>query len=475
MPIANVLAERYATKPIKRIFSKRSHLLAEREFWIAVMKAQKELGLDISGEDIAKYEAAKGDIDIDRINEIERRTRHDLKAKIEAFNEVAGVENGRIHLGMTSRDLTDNIEMIQARNAARIIHGKYVSVVRHLLDRAAEYGHIELVARTHHQAAQPTLLGRRFAMWAEELLEHLEPLGPYINNYPLRGIKGPVGTQSDMVRLLGSGEKVIALEGKIAEKFGFSRVLQATGQVYPRSIDVTLTDRLLEVAMACSNFANGMRHMAGYELVTEGFKEGQVGSSAMPHKMNTRTSERIYGAVNLLRMYAMGIGLIGGDQWEEGDVSCSIGRRVILPDRMYTSDCVCEATLTVLNEMGAYPAMLEKEVDRYLPFLATTQILMEAVEAGMGREEGHEIIKGYAVAEALRMRKGYDPELAQKLGADERFTSRGIDEARINEILADKKAFLGRANEQVLDIARRAKPLLDKYAREAKYEPKSIL
>lgn len=476
MANANVLSERYATAAINEIFSERGKTLAERELWIAVMKAQRALGVPIPPDAIASYEAAKDNVDLDRIRTIERKTKHDVKAKIEAFVEAAAAGE-HIHKGMTSRDLTDNVEQLQIRKAARIILGKYVSVLRHLLDRARACESMVLTARTHHQPAQPTLLGRRLAMWAEELLEHLTAFDRFVETYPLRGIKGPVGTQSDMLALLGDPEKVDELERRVARDLGFAPVLTATGQVYPRSLDYTLVSHLAALASACENFAKGMRLMSGYELVTEGFKDGQVGSSAMPHKMNTRSSERICGFAELLKMYADGASRLAGDQWEEGDVSCSVQRRVIIPDAFYASDGLCETVLTVLNGMGAYPAVIDRETDKYLPFLATTQILMQAVKAGVGRETAHEVIKRHAVAEALRLRQGgaADNQLLARIAEDPAFKDAGIERDDLDAILSDKVRFIGRAREQIGAVCARAETLVAKYAADAAYEPGDIL
>ena len=472
----NILSERYAAKPINDIFSERGKSIAERELWIAVMKSQKELGVDIPSEAIEKYEKAKDDIDLELIKSIETTTKHDVKAKIEAFVKAAGAGE-HIHKGMTSRDLTDNVEQMQIKKASGIIFGKYVSVLRHMVDKAKEYKNIILTARTHHQAAQPTLLGRRFSMWAEELLSHLNGFESFTETYPLRGIKGPVGTQFDMLTLLGDDKKVAKLEKRVAEELGFKKVLDSTGQMYPRSLDYALVSNLALLSSACENFAKGIRLMSGYELVTEGFKEGQVGSSAMPHKMNTRSSERICSFSELLKMYADGASRLSGDQWEEGDVSCSALRRVIIPDSFYTSDGLCETTLTVLNNMGAYPAVIDKETDKYLPFLATTEILMTAVKAGIGREKAHETIKRYAINEALRMREeGSDVNnLATLLAKDSVFFEAGITKERIDSILSDKAHFVGNAKTQIEQICLKTDKLIRRYEKEAQYEPKDIL
>jgi len=476
MPNYNVLSERYATPAINTIFSEVGKAIAERELWIAVMKVQRELGVPIPESDIAKYEAARDKIDLDVIRTIERCTKHDVKAKIEAFVQAAGAAE-HIHKGMTSRDLTDNVEQMQIKKAGRIIFGKYVAILRRFLDRAVDYQDILLTARTHRQPAQATLLGRRFAMWAEELLGHLLAFERFLAAYPLRGIKGPVGTQFDMLALLGSEERVQELERRVAQELGFSEVSASPGQVYPRSLDYGLISHLALLAVPCENFAKTIRLMAGHELVTEGFKEGQVGSTAMPHKMNTRSSERICGLAELIKMYADGASRLAGDQWEEGDVSCSVVRRVIIPDTFYASDGLCETTLTVLDELGAYPAVIEREYNRYLPFLATTEVLTLACEAGIGREKAHALIRKHAVAEALRLRKTGDPDnrLLDLLAEEPELKQAGLTRERLAAVFEDRMHFIGRAREQIAAVRDKAAPLLEKYKDDSVYRPGSIL
>jgi len=472
----DILSHRYVTALINSLFSEQGINLSEREFWITVMNTQREAGVDIPLKDIEKFETVKDDINFALIEKIEKLKRHDIKAKIEAFIETAGAGQ-HLHKMLTSRDLTDNVEQSLIKKAAIIIFGKFVSVLRHLLDKADEYRYTTITARSHHQAAQPTLLGRRFSMWAEELLYPLLAFENFIKNYPLRGIKGPVGTQADMLELLGTTKKVDALELAVAEHLGFEKILHSPGQVYPRSFDYALLSQLSLLAGACESFAKTMRLMAGLELVTEGFKEGQVGSTAMPHKQNTRTSERICGLANLLKMYVFGASLLSGDQWEEGDVSCSVVRRVIIPGAFYTADGLCEAILTVLNEMGAYPIIINKEIDRYLPFLATSQIINLAMSHGIGRENAHEIIEEKAISVALKMKEeGLEKNnLAELLAKDQVFKQHGITKETINNVLTNRARFIGNAEKQINSVIKDAKKLLNKYPKEAKYEPEEIL
>ena len=470
----NILSERYVTKGINNIFSQKGKILAYRKLWIAVMKAQKQLGVDISDEDIKKFEKSANNIDLKQIREIELKTKHDVKANIESFVKTANAPE-HIHKGMTSRDLTDNVEQMQILNASKIIFGKMIAILRHMLDKAKEYENIILTARTHHQPAQSTVLGRRFSMWAEELYFHILEFENFINTYPLRGIKGPVGTQLDIIKILGSEKKVVEFENIVAKELGFNQILKSTSQVYPRSLDLALISKLVGLASACENFANSMRLMAGYDLVTEGFKDGQVGSSAMPHKMNTRSSERIVGFGSILKGYLTMVSNLSGNQWEEGDVSCSVVRRVAISDAFFAMDGLCETTLTVLNEMGAYKTVIEKEVDKYLPFLATTQILTLAVQKGVGREQAHEIIKKYAVAEALNIREGKETKLETRLSEDPIFKSFKITKKDIQNILDEKEAFIGRAKLQIFEVLEKTDNLIKKYSKQALYEPEDIL
>jgi adenylosuccinate lyase len=253
-----------------------------------------------------------------------------------------------------------------------------------------------MVGRSHNVAAQVTTLGKRFATCGEELLYSLTALNELINRLPLRGLKGPVGTGQDGISSLGSVKDLTKMEEAIASEFGFENTLTSVGQIYPRSIDFEVVSKLLQIASAPSSFATSTRLMAGAGLVSEGFKQGQVGSSAMPHKMNSRSSERMNGMMVLLRGYTTMAADLAGDQWNEGDVSCSVVRRVVIPDAFYVADGLLHTFMTILTEFGIFEENINKELSEQLPFLATTQILMACVKAGMGREIAHEMIKKHA-------------------------------------------------------------------------------
>ena len=370
----SVLADRYASAAMRAIFSPESKIISERRLWVAVMRAQSMLGHAISEAVIKDYEKVIEKVDLASIDARERVTRHDVKARIEEFNALAGHE--AIHAGMTSRDLTENVEAMQIRDGLNLVRDRVVAVLAMLGERATRYIDQPIAGRSHNVPAQVTTLGKRFASAAEELLFAYERLDNLISRYPIRGIKGPVGTAQDSVDLLGSSVSHAQLEESVAKYLGFDNVLDSTGQIYPRSFDFDVVTTLVQVAAAPSSFATSIRLMAGAELVTEGFKAGQVGSSAMPHKMNTRSCERVNGLAVVLRGYASMVGELSGDQWNEGDVSCSVVRRVAIADAFYAIDGLIETFMTVLAEFGAFPEVIAAELARYLPFLATTKILI---------------------------------------------------------------------------------------------------
>ena len=362
----SILADRYASSAMREIFSPESKIIAERKLWIAVMRAQSELGHAISKDVITDYEKVITRVDLSSIDEREKHLRHDVKARIEEFNALAGHEV--IHAGMTSRDLTENIEAFQIRNGLDIVHNKVVALLARLGERAVQFADQPMAGRSHNVPAQITTLGKRFASAAEELLFAYERLVALQDRYPMRGIKGPVGTAQDSIDLLGSSKAHLTLENAIAKELGFKKVLDSTGQIYPRSFDYDVVTTLVQIASSPSSLATSIRLMAGAELVTEGFKAGQVGSSAMPHKMNTRSCERVNGLAVVLRGQATMVGELSGDQWNEGDVACSVVRRVALPDAFYAIDGLLETMLTVLDEFGAFPKVIAAELERYLPF-----------------------------------------------------------------------------------------------------------
>jgi adenylosuccinate lyase len=471
--IPNVLAHRYASDEMVGLWSPAGKVTLERHLWIAVLRAQRDLGVEVPDGVVEAYEAVVEDVDLEAIAARERVTRHDVKARIEEFSALAGHEH--IHKGMTSRDLTENVEQLQVRRALELVRDRAVAALARLADRAAEHETLVMAGRSHNVPAQATTLGKRFANAGEELLQALARVEQLLERYPLRGLKGPVGTQQDLLDLLdGDAERLEELEQRVADHLGFTARLGSVGQVYPRSLDLDVVAALVQLAGGPSSLATTIRLMAGQELATEGFKEGQVGSSAMPHKMNARSCERINGLGVVLNGYLTMVSGLSGSQWNEGDVSCSVVRRVALPDAFLAADGLFETLLTVLDEFGAYPAVVDRELERYLPFLATTKVLVAAVRAGVGRETAHETIKEHAVAVALAQREqalaGND--LVDRLAADARL---GLSAAELEGLLADPLSFVGRAPAQVSEFVARVDEVVRRHPDAAAYRPGAIL
>ena len=513
----NVLASRYASEPMRRIWSPEDKVIRERRWWIAVMRAQMESSqsgasrptdLGLTPDVVADYQRVAERVDLDSIDARERVTRHDVKARIEEFNALAGHQHA--HKGMTSRDLTENVELWQLRDALRLIRDRAVATLAVIARRASEFADLPITGRSHNVPAQITTVGKRIANVGEECLAAFDRIEHTIANLRLRGIKGPVGTQQDMADLIG-GENLATLENRIAQLIGWtastsgspsnqaglnepsrSPVMDCVGQVYPRSIDFDVITTLCQWSSGPANFARTLRLMAGGDLATEGFRPGQVGSSAMPHKMNARSAERIGGFNVILRGYVTMAGGLLGDQWNEGDVSCSVVRRVALPDAFFAADGQLETFLTVLNDFGVYPAVIQRELDRYLPFLATTKVMMAAVKSGVGRETAHEVIKQHAVAAALRMRESDassdsdassesgsandrptgDNQLIGDLAADDRLP---MDADTIRDIIGRPIEFIGTATTQVQAIVSRIESIVGRHPEAAAYQPGDIL
>jgi adenylosuccinate lyase len=441
----NVLATRYATKEMVAIFDPINKIINERKFWITILKLQQKAGLPITDSDIKAYEKVIEKVDLGSIDKREIKTRHDVKARIEEFNALAGIE--KIHIGLTSRDLTENIELIQVKAGLELIEHRVLQTLFLLSEKVSQYEKTYMVGKSHNVAAQVTTLGKRFASCAEELLFAHTALKELIARLPLRGIKGPVGTSQDIIDAMG--KDFATLEKSISVEFGFENTWSSVGQIYPRSVDFEVVSKLLQIASAPSSMATTIRLMAGAGLVSEGFKAGQVGSSAMPHKMNSRSSERISGMMVLLRGYNTMAADLAGDQWNEGDVSCSVVRRVVIPDSFYALDGLLHTFMTILQEFGVFEDKVKAELEEQLPILATSKILMECVKAGMGREVAHQLIKKHSIT-STNFFKALAGEKDFPLSLDQ-----------LKDLIKDPSDFVGMAAEQSRIVAKKIKSVTD--------------
>ena len=460
-------------------------MILERRLWLAVLRAQRALGVDVPEESINAYEAVISDVDLESILAREAITRHDVKARIEEFCALAGHEH--IHRGMTSRDLTENVEQMQIRESLQAVRDGMVALISRLADRSEAHCALAMTARTHNVAAQVTTLGKRFADAASEAIIGFERIEDLLARYPLRGMKGPVGTQLDQLDLLGSPAATAELERFVAEHCGFSRVLPTSTQVYPRSLDLDVVSALVQAVSAPSSLAVTLRLMAGHGLISEGFSSGQVGSSAMPHKVNARSCERIGALKTVLDGYLAMAASLSGRQWNEGDVSCSATRRVMLPDAFFAADGLLHTIRVVLDELDVFEGALTAELHDHLPLLATTRLLGALVHSGMGREAAHDLLAEHAQIE-MHCRRGTgqisshasddspnmsDSDIAlpstanpcgstllDRLAADSRIP---LTRGDLDALLTEPKDFIGRAVEQVGEVIANARFIQERY------------
>lgn len=463
MDTPNVLASRYASEAMGSLWSPEAKVSRERKLWLAVLEAQRDLGIAIPAEAVEAFRDTLEQIDLASIAARERVTRHDVKARIEEYCALAAYEH--IHRGLTSRDVTENTEQAIVRDALLLVQFKAAAALGRLQMQAEEFAEVPLAARTHNVAAQITTLGKRFAMAGEELLASLENLDSLLARQKLRGIKGAVGTQQDLLEMFdGDQSKVEELEKRVAEELGFEACLGSVGQVYPRSMDAEVVACLLRLASAPASLAVTLRLMAGEGHLREGFAEGQVGSSAMPHKMNARLCERIEGLKVILGGHMAMAAELSGSQWNEGDVSCSVVRRVMLPDAFYACDGILETFISVLDSLEVFEDSLTAEIEANLPYLASTRLLTAAVEKGMGREEAHAVLSRHLATDEGFSAAG----LAAGLGADGEFP---LEEDEIEALIRDASGHTGTAQKQVAAFSAEAEDYLNRFPKASEYTP----
>ncbi len=403
--MASLLGDRYASIEMRNIWSRENRIIKERELWIEVLQFQKRLGFQIDDKVITDYRNNVAKVNLESIDSREARNQHDVMARIEEFNSLAGHQ--AIHVGMTSRDLTENIEIKQVHDSLELVLFKCDALLFQFSRFIDAHKELAMVGRTHNVPAQITTLGRRFAMWAEELLFARQHLLQFLDRLPMRGIKGAIGTGQDMRQLLGDGATQI--DGFLQDLLGLNEVLVTPSQVYPRSIDFEMVSLLSQIAAAPSNLATNIRLLAGLGLANEGFAKDQVGSSAMPHKVNPRLSERINSLHAVLKGHVTMIHELVGAQWNEGDVSCSVVRRVALPDSFYAIDAILDTSIRIIQKISIDEKKVAAELERELPLLLSSSLLILAVKNGAKREEAHATIKRLA-------RQAYENEKDAKDG-----------------------------------------------------------
>jgi adenylosuccinate lyase len=438
----SIVGKRYASSQMQNVWSAETKVLKERELWIAVMRAQVKVGIDISSEVIAAYESVKTKIDLGSIERRETELKHDVKARIEEFNALAGHQ--KIHLGLTSRDVTENIEGWQTKTSLDLTLSSSAQLLEELAKKIESYSGLAIVGRTHNVPAQLTTLGRRFASWSEEFLIALENLETLHTNYRVKGIKGAIGTGSDLKAL--HSDNWLEIERAVADELGIKKTLIAPSQIYPSA-----------------SIATNIRLMAGLSLLSEGKASGQVGSSAMPHKNNPRLSERVYGLFILLKGYLTMVSEISGNQWNEGDVSESVVRRVALADSFYTIDAILRSMRKILSELQVNESAISKELDRELEYLLSSKVLLKAVEKGIGRESAHSLILESATESRFSSSETFFELLARN-------KELGLSLSELEALKSNPGEHLGDASrqaEQVLGLVRTQISALKKFGNQS--------
>ena len=457
----NPLETRYASREMRELFSAQRKHATWRRLWLALAEAQRELGLEISQEQIDQMAAHLDDIDFAKAAEHEKRLRHDVMAHIHAFGEVAPAARPILHLGATSQFVGCNTDILQMRDGLRLLVGRLANVIDALAGFAAEHRDLPCLAFTHFQPAQLTTVGKRATLWCADFLRDLADLEYRLENLEFRGVKGTTGTQASYLALFdGDHEKVRRLERLVAEKMGFQRIAPVTGQTYSRKVDAAIAQALAGIGASVHKLCNDVRLLAHRKEMEEPFAKTQVGSSAMAYKRNPMRCERATALARFLMDVSASPLHTAAEQWLERTLDDSANKRIAMPEAFLAADAILLITLNVTRGLVVYPAVIAANVAAELPFMATENVLMAAVRAGGDRQELHERIRTHSMAAAEQVKlHGKPNDLIERLRADEAFAAVDLDAA------LDPRAFIGRAPDQVDDfLAACVQPVRDKHA-----------
>ena len=442
----NPLTSRYASKEMSYIFSDDHKFQTFRNLWIALAKAEKELGLSISDQQIQDLERVKEEIDYQRVAEIEAQTRHDVMAHIKAYGELAPSAKGIIHWGATSCFVTDNTDLILMREGLDLILKKLKVLIKQVRDFAMDYKDLPILAYTHYQPAQPTTLGKRASLWLYDLYMDYVEIQRRRDLLRLRGVKGTTGTQASFMELFEDGDKVDQLEDLVVKAMGFDKAYEVTGQTYSRKVDQEILASISSLAQTMHKMTNDLRMMQHQKEVEEPYEKGQVGSSAMAYKRNPMRSERISSLAKYVIQAAGNGALVYATQWFERTLDDSANRRISIGESFLAMDAILDIAINVSQGLVVHEKMIEKNLKAELPFMATENILMEAVKRGGDRQELHEHIRTHSQAAAARVKdQGLSNDLIDRIIADPSF---GLSEAEIRDLISPEK-FVGRSPQQV--------------------------
>jgi adenylosuccinate lyase len=419
----NPLTDRWGAPEMERVFSPHFKFTTWRKLWVALAEAERDLGLPISAKQIAELRRFADDVNYETAEKIEKQIRHDVMSHVHAYGKQAPSAKAVIHWGATSAYVTDNTDLIQMRAGLALIAQKVVNILATLADFAEEWAQQPTLAFTHFQPAQPTTVGRRACLWIQDFLFDLKELERTAMELPFLGVKGTTGTQASFLKLFeGDVRKVLRLDRLVAQKMGFPNLLPISGQTYPRKLDSLALNALSGFAQSAHKFAGDLRLLSHLKEVEEPFEKNQVGSSAMPYKRNPMRCERICGLARHLMILALDPPFTAANQWFERTLDDSANRRLSMSEAFLTADVIAETALNVAQGMVVYPAVCEAHLKAELPFMASENVLMEAVKQGGDRQDLHERIRKHAQAAAAEVKiHGRPNDLLRRLADDKAF------------------------------------------------------
>ena len=456
----NPLTDRYAGAEMSFIWSPQHKHSTWRRLWLTLAKCEKELGLPITQKQIEELAAHQEDIDFDRVAELEKELRHDVMSHIRALSELCPEAAPIIHLGATSCFVTDNTELLQTREAFAVIRGKLLKLIANLADFCEKYRALPVLGFTHFQPAQLTTLGKRFALYLQDFVLDFQRIDREMRELPFRSVKGTTGTQASFLDLFdGDHDKCRKLEKNVAEAMGFDRVIALSGQTYTRKIDYFVLSSLSGVAQSAAKMATDIRLLASMKELEEPFGRKQVGSSAMAYKRNPMRSERVTSLARYIMNLPGNAAMTHATQWFERTLDDSANRRIVLPEAFLAADVVLSILINITDGLQVWPKVIAKHIHAELPFMATENLLMEAVKKGGDRQQLHEVIREHSMAASRRVKEeGLDNDLIDRLRSDPAFAAIRDDFDRI----IDPAAFVGRAPRQVEEfLSEVVRPLLE--------------
>jgi len=461
----NPLTERYCCKEINYIFSPEKKFTTWRKLWIALAEAEKELGLPITDEQIEEMKQNINNIDFEYAKEMERKFRHDVMAHVHTFGKVAPKAMPIIHLGATSAYVGDNADLIVMKEALIHIRKKMVNLINNLKNFSLKYKDLPTLGFTHYQPAQLTTVGKRAALWLQDLVMDFEEIEFVIENLKFRGVKGTTGTQASFMKLFNNdSKKVKKLDEIVSKKMGFDKVLKITGQTYTRKQDTKVLTILAKIAESAHKMATDIRLLQNLKEVEEPFEKTQIGSSAMAYKRNPMRSERVCSLARYVISLSLNPYMTHATQWFERTLDDSANRRISIPEAFMAIDSILNLLINITDGMVVYEKMIEKHINDELPFMATENIIMEAVKKGGNRQEMHEIIRVHSMEAGKRVKmEGKSNDLLERLAKDDRVP---LSMEEIKSLL-NPKDFIGRASEQVEEfINEEVQPIIDKYSKD---------